>query len=61
MDLLMTLVAWMMVTSMFMGAVGGWLVFVVAWLDSLHTAGRLKLPHLKRRTQQTSLRREWVR
>jgi hypothetical protein len=44
MDTMMALIAWTMAVSMFVGAIGGWSVFVIAWLNDLHTTGRLPLP-----------------
>lgn len=39
MDIMMTVVAWGMIGGMVVGAVGGWLIFVIAWLDTLHANG----------------------
>jgi hypothetical protein len=62
MDTVMTLIAWTMAMSMFVGAIGGWSLFVVAWLIDLHTAGRLTLPIRRSKTHpQTSLSRHPVR
>jgi len=39
MDIMMTIVAWGMIGGMVVGAIGGWLIFIIAWLDTLHANG----------------------
>ena len=39
MDMMMTIVAWGMIGGMVVGAIGGWLIFVIAWLATLHGNG----------------------
>lgn len=50
-DIVITVVAWSMAASMFIGVIGGWLVFVVAWLNDYFTTRTLVLPHWMRRRQ----------
>lgn len=40
METVMTFVAWSMMAAIAIGAMGGWLVFVIAWLENLHADGR---------------------
>lgn len=57
MESVMTIVAWGMITSIAAGAIGGWIVFAVAWLDDLRANGRfelLKAPQRPRRRRQTA-------
>lgn len=44
MDLMMTVIAWVMATALIVGAIGGWLVFLISWIDHLYASGRLRLP-----------------
>jgi hypothetical protein len=44
-DIVITVVAWSMAVSMFIGVIGGWLVFVAAWLHDFFTTRTMTLPH----------------
>jgi ABC-type transport system involved in cytochrome c biogenesis permease subunit len=46
---LITVIAWMMGICMFLGAIGGWGVFIFAWLNDLHSRGALRLPRVRMR------------
>lgn len=57
MESIMTIVAWGMITSIGIGAIGGWIVFIVAWLDELRANGRfqiVKAPRTPRRQRQAA-------
>jgi len=62
MDVITTVIAWSILVSMIVGVIGGWLVFVIAWLNDLHTSGTLRWPVLQRRTirKHWSLGRRWA-
>lgn len=47
MEILMTLMAWGMFIGMVAGAICGWLMFLIAWVDNLRINGRFD--ELKRR------------
>lgn len=40
MEILMTLMAWGMFMGMVVGAICGWLMFLIAWVDNLGINGR---------------------
>lgn len=42
MEILMTMVAWGMFIGMVVGAICGWLMILVAWLDGLRINGRFE-------------------
>lgn len=43
MEIMMTIVGWAMFAGITLGAIGGWLVFAIAWLIHLHTNGRFEV------------------
>jgi hypothetical protein len=53
-DIVITVVAWSMAISMCIGVIGGWLVFVVAWLNDVLATRPRTLPHWIRNRQNKS-------
>jgi len=51
-DIMITVVAWSMAGSLVIGVIGGWLVFVIAWLNDLFTTRTIPLPRWIRSEQQ---------
>lgn len=50
-DIVINVVAWTMATSMVIGVVGGWLVFVVALLNDYFSTRTIRLPRWARSRQ----------
>jgi|GEM_PF-3924017 len=42
MEIMITIVAWGMMIGMTVGAMGGWLVLLIAWLNGQYTSGRFE-------------------
>ncbi len=53
-DIVITVVAWTMAASMLIGVIGGWLVFVVAWLNDYFSTRTVSLPRWARSRRRTT-------